>query len=159
MDMPQIWAQYVVHCELPVGVPCHCITRIHAGVRQFNFCSQSQALVMTDARRTSLSSDILTRLVFIDETLSLVRKIRVDGMVDTQISTSLQWHSAHHQLPDSHTILLYLSTGLLKSIFQNTLFLSLVTFTTISCVLKNKFWLSPQANTRFGFASFLLWVI
>ena len=42
-----------------------------------------------DGRRESQSPDTLTLLVFMHESLPLVRKIRADRRVETQISTSL----------------------------------------------------------------------
>ncbi len=108
---------------------------------QFLFSVTKQTLVVTDARWTSLSPDNLTRLVFIEEALSLVRKIRVDGMVETQISTV--WHSELSPIINFQSVTPSFCTyplGLLKRLC----FCPWYPSRPFHVYSKNKFWLTPQ---------------
>ncbi len=96
-----------------------------------NVCSQSQDkwTMIGGYLLTSLSPDTMTVLVFMHETLPLVRKIRVDRIVDlSEISTS---HYGVPFLPVNKTLFLFLGT------FECSR--ACLVYST-----KKKLWLTPQ---------------
>ena len=126
------YRQHATHCTNPIVFEDNPLSWFKANGHHFPTLSRLARRSLT----ISVTSCPVERtlLVFMHEDLPLVRKIRADRIVEVSEISTNHWetHSFQSVTPSFRTDPLHTST------IKETLFLFLVTFTTVSCVFGKK---------------------